>query len=92
MTLAVPGSPGGLALRALRCAGLCVAGILLASTPVRAGCIDSDDPADRRLVELAERDAHKAVGEGAAGLAAQLKSSRPDPARLAFFHGVQAYA
>jgi diguanylate cyclase (GGDEF)-like protein len=92
MTLPVSGFPGNLAARLLRCAGLLAAGVFLASAPVRAGCIDSDDPADRRLVELSERDAHKAVREGAAGLAAQLKLAHPDPARLAFFHGVQAYA
>jgi diguanylate cyclase (GGDEF)-like protein len=69
-----------------------VAALLLASAPVRAACIDSDDPADRRLVELAERDANKAVREGAAGVAALLKAPRPDPARLAFYYSVQGYA
>jgi len=75
----------------LRCAGLLVVGLLLAGTAARAGCIDSADPADQRLIELAERDAHKAVRQGAEGVAAQLKRARPDPARLAFFYGVQAY-
>ncbi|HEU4590038.1 MAG TPA: GGDEF domain-containing protein [Steroidobacteraceae bacterium] len=64
---------------------------LFACGAAHAGCIESPDPALRRLQALALADPHKALA-GAQAMLARSKAMRAPPEKLAWLHAVRAEA
>jgi diguanylate cyclase (GGDEF)-like protein len=65
--------------------------LLLACEIAHAGCIESPDPAIRRLQALAFADPHKALA-GAQAMLVRSKAMRAPPQKLAWLHAVRAEA